>query len=452
MTNKVIAEARRLPHTAAFLGFGPRPLYLLPLLRAGCLSALITDEAGDVGWAERFGVEMFSLEHHRRAREPSGARTPVGRVADLLPLLSDFAVGHRHGGRLEVASFEGCPSPWQQALEGIGMRLHLPEEADAEQLTDKTAMRRWFRHLGLRVPASTVVGGALDYASLRARFGPTFVVQRPRGKAGDGTYLVTDEASARAVPALPRLLVSEYAGDIGVNVHGFVPNTGAPQTLRPSVQITHIDDAGAVFGQYAGNDFHAVRLLPEAVLTECRDTVRKIGQGLHGLGYRGVFGTDFVVHEGVVTVLEINCRLQGSTWLLGELELADGSVPTMLRHLLAQHGQDVPATPDDRPAEAAHLIIRHKGPAVEVNTVPAGAIYRLDDHANLTRRHDGPGLLECGPDDVVVAGLPRPGTVVQPNSVLGWVAASRSLTTADGKALTPYGLQVVDGVRRLCVA
>ncbi|WP_058041972.1 ATP-grasp domain-containing protein [Streptomyces roseifaciens] len=449
MTDKVIKEAQRLLRAVPCLGYGPRALSLLPLLRLGCLSALITDEAADAGWSEHFNVEMFSLEKHTRTREPSRSRTRVERASDLMPLLSDFGVRHRHGRRLRVVSFEECPPPWPQVLERIGMRLHLPGLADSAVLTDKIAMRRWFRHLGVPVPTSTVVSGELDYPRLRARIGPVFVVQRPRGKAGYGTYLVTDEISARAVPPSPRLLVSEYVGGIGVNVHGFVPNDGAPQTLRPSVQITCVDGAGSVFGQYSGNDFHAVRLLPAAVLTECRKAMDRIGHGLHALGYRGTFGADFMVRDDAVTALEINCRLQGSTWLLGELELADGTVPTMLRHFLAQHGQDVHATPDCRPAEAAHLVIRHTGPAIEVSTVPAGGIYRLDGNENLTRRHDGPGLLECGPDDCLVACMPRPGTVLQPGSVLAWLAASRSLTTADGKTLTPYGLQLVDAVRRL---
>ncbi|ARZ65719.1 hypothetical protein SMD11_0051 [Streptomyces albireticuli] len=84
-----------------------------------------------------------------------------------------------------------------------------------------------------------------------------------------------------------------------------------------------------------------------------------------------------------------------------------------------------------------------------MDAVPAGDVYRLDGNENLTRRHDGPGLLECGPDDCLVAGMPRPGTVLRPGAVPAWLAAPRPLTTADGKNLTPYGRRLADAVRRL---
>ncbi|MEV5283577.1 hypothetical protein [Streptomyces sp. NPDC051994] len=50
-----------------YLGYSRRPLYLLPLLRAECLTAAVTVEAADAGWDARFSTEMISLEEQLRA-------------------------------------------------------------------------------------------------------------------------------------------------------------------------------------------------------------------------------------------------------------------------------------------------------------------------------------------------------------------------------------------------
>ncbi|MFJ9854826.1 hypothetical protein [Streptomyces sp. NPDC101150] len=43
--------------------------------------------------------------------------------------------------------------------------------------------------------------------------------------------------------------------------------------------------------------------------------------------------------DNAVAVLEINCGMQDSTWLLAEIELAEGILPTTLRHVLT-HGAE----------------------------------------------------------------------------------------------------------------
>lgn len=433
---------------AGFLGFAPRALFLLPLLRSGCLSALITEDAPDVGWTDRFRVEMISLEEQARVRgaaPPGPGRT---RVDNLAPLLPDLIRGRWHGRHFRLAAFDSLRPNWRRALDGLGAHVQVPELPDHPVLTDKTAMRDWFQQLGIPTPRSTVIGGEIEYRVLRERFGVPFVVQTPASSSGLGTYLVTDEPSARAIPPGPRWLVSAYAGDITLNFHGFVTNNGEAHVLRPSLQICAVDGIGARFGQYAGCDFQAPRYFPAAVLSQCREAVARIGRGLSALGYRGVFGADFAVQGDAATALEINCRTQGSTWLLGEIESGEGSPSTLLQHVLTRHGQDVRMTSGGEPAEGTQIVIRHTGSPAHLHTVPTGGRYRLEEHG-LRRLGDGPGLLECGPQDCLLMDVPRTGTVIHPGRFLARLVTRHPLTDASATALTPYGRRLVDATRRL---
>jgi hypothetical protein len=436
-----------LRHTR-YLGVGPRPLYLLPLLRLGGLSASLTREAADSGWAEEFGAEMISLEQQTGAR---GAEVLAGRH-DLDELLSRLPalVGSRwHGREFSLASYGRFRGRWMAAFEKVGARLVVPtRRATSVVPRDKAAMRDWLRQLGVPTPASTVIDGDLEYPMLRRRFGRDFVVQTPNGSGGKGTYLIADEDAVRSLPVAPRWLVSEYAGDITLNFHGFVAGDSTVAVLRPSVQLTDVVVSGSGFGKYAGSDFQAPMHLSGVVLARGHDAMQRIGRGLGDLGYRGVFGVDFAVRDDTVSALEINARLQGSTWLLGETELAAGEMPTMVRHVLERHDNATRATPDLAPAAGAQLSIRHSGSPGRLLHGPTGGVYRLEGD-QLRWRAEGRGLLECGPQDCVLANVPQPGTLLHPDAILARLVTRNSLTSPDGKAITGYGRRVIDAVHRL---
>ncbi|MEU6231938.1 ATP-grasp domain-containing protein [Kitasatospora sp. NPDC047058] len=443
-----LEDARRLLRPAVHLGIVARPLYLLPLLRTGALSALLSAEAADAGWAARFGVELHSLEEHTLIRTGGAAGASLDELTARLPGLT----GTRWRGReLRLAGYGSHREHWTAAVEATGARLLVPPlRADAEVLSDKTAMREWFGHLGVPVPASTVVAGTLDHTALRRRFGAVYVAQTPRGSAGNGTHLVRSAEDAAALPARDRWLVSEYAGDTALNVHGFVGLDGLPQVLRPSLQLIGIAAAGAGFGQYSGCDFEAPERLAPRAVARCLDATERIGWGLAGLGYRGVFGADFVLRDDRALALEINCRMQGSSWLLGELELerADGRLPTVLRHVLERHGVPTLGKPDPDPAYGVQLTVRHTGAPAEAVGVPAAGAYVLRDGV-LVRRGDAAGLLECGPDETVLVNLPPAGAVLQHGAVLARLVSRRSLTAPDGRTLTAGGRAQVDALHRL---
>ncbi|WP_406199799.1 ATP-grasp domain-containing protein [Kitasatospora sp. NBC_01560] len=443
-----LEDAARLFRPAAHLGIVSRPLYLLPLLRTGALAAMLSSEAADAGWAARFGVELHSLEEHTLSRDGGPGGPGLDGVTARLPAL----VGHRWRGReLRLAGYGNQREHWTAAVESTGARLLVPPAvARSEVLVDKTAMREWFDHLGVPTPASTVVSGRPDHRVLGRRFGAVYVAQTPRGSGGNGTHLVRDAAEAAALPAHERWLVSEYVGDTALNVHGFVGPDGLPQVLNPSLQLIGVEGTGCRFGQYAGCDFEAPERLSPPALRRCLEATERIGWGLAGLGYRGLFGADFVLRGDQAFALEINCRVQGSSWLLGEIELerADGRLPSLLRHVLGRHGVPTLGKPGPDPAQGVQLTVRHTGAAVRAERAPQAGAYALRDGA-LVRRGDAAGLLECGPDETVLVNLPPAGALLHPGAVLARLVTRRSLTAPDGRTLTAHGRALVDALHRL---
>ncbi|MBT2511746.1 hypothetical protein J7I98_39470 [Streptomyces sp. ISL-98] len=175
------------------------------------------------------------------------------------------------------------------------------------------------------------------------------------------------------------------------------------------------------------------------------EATERIGWGLADLGYIGVFGTDFVVRGESAVALEINCRMQASTWLLGEVELEEEQLPTMLRHVLELRGQATAAKADLAPVQAAQLTLRHQGPPGRLTGAPVSGVYRMTGGA-LQWRGKGYGLLECGPDDCVVMHVPQTGTQLMPGVPLARLVSRRPFTTPDGSALDTHGRQLLEGL------
>ncbi|MFG2698571.1 ATP-grasp domain-containing protein [Kitasatospora sp. NPDC048407] len=422
----------------------PRPLLALPLLRTGCLSAVLSVESPDAGWEGEFDAEFHALEATTGRRD----HTAMGvGIHELLRALARSGERPRLGRELALLPYQAFQPHWRSALAELGTRLVEPTQSvSLAGLQDKTAQRAWLRSVGVNTPPDAVVG-TLDHRELRRRFGGTYVVQAPRGSGGKGTYLVTGEADLLGINSgAGPWLVSGYVEGAPVNVHGLVSVDGTVQILRPSVQLTRVEGVGAAFGAYSGCDFAAPALLPSRALDRAVEQTRQVGTALAGLGYRGLFGADFVLDgPDDALLLEVNSRMQGSTWLLSEIELAQHTLPAALRHALERYGHATGGEPSLDPADGCQLVVRHTGGPVRVAAAPTGGLHRLKD-GQLQRCGDGFGLLECGPDDCVLLQLPAAGTVLYTDVPIARLVTRYPLTGPDGSGLTAQGRQLVEAL------
>jgi predicted ATP-grasp superfamily ATP-dependent carboligase len=174
----------------------------------------------------------------------------------------------------------------------------------------------------------------MDFDTLVKALGAPFIIQPPLGSAGIGTYAAASASDLRNVVGLlpgGRILASSHAGGTTFNVHGIAISSEI-EVSQPSVQLTGISELGnAPFG-YCGNDFTLVKAFRESVVERSRQLTRSVGQWLLDEGYAGLYGVDLAVCDDIVTVLEVNPRLQGSTWLLATLEACRGRVPLVVKH------------------------------------------------------------------------------------------------------------------------
>src|SRR5207247_2246646 len=146
------------------------------------------------------------------------------------------------------------------------------------------------------------------------------------------------------------------AGDTTLNWQGLVTDTGMTAAYA-SVQLAGISGAGAAFGEYCGSDFSLPAHYDRQVLAEGADLAERIGQALAGSGYRGIFGVDIALDEDRLLVLEVNCRAQASTWLLGEAELESGALPMLCRHVVETQGCSTAPLPTVSAGEGAQLVV-----------------------------------------------------------------------------------------------
>lgn len=219
-------------------------------------------------------------------------------------------------------------------------------------------------------------------------------------------------------------------GAIPVNV-GAVAWADDVTIHHASVQLIGIPGCtNRPFG-YCGNDFGAAESLGTEVLDSIEAIVGLIAGWLRRLGYRGAFGADFLVKEGVPLFTEVNPRFQGSTHASAQLSVEDGESCLLLEHLAAMLSIEAPPTRRLRDlvpqgAGFAHLVVHHIEPGPGV----------VDPGPLLAAARRTPGFCRA---DV----LTHPGLVTDPGGTLARITA-RDRMTDDGFTLSAPWRSVID--------
>jgi len=193
------------------------------------------------------------------------------------------------------------------------------------------------------------------------------MVRRSRTSGGEGLVRVStaDELGA----AWPRQAeafasVSPYVSEaLPVNVGATVWDSGVTVHL-PSVQLIGIPECVSRPFGYCGNDFGAAKALDDAELDAIEATTITVGNWLRSHGYRGTFGVDFLLVEGVPVFTEINPRFQGSTRSSAQLAVESDRPCLPLEHIAAMMGLTPPALPPLRERvrevdDLAHLVVHN---------------------------------------------------------------------------------------------
>jgi hypothetical protein len=419
---------------------GPRAVDFLCLWRRVPTASAVVAEGGAGG--RRFtaaGARLVALEDRLARRRLWSSES----IDALIPAVTaELARLSSESDRVVVVPYATTENLERAVAAAPGARLVGPSAAHRWWLDSKPAVRAALAERGVPVvPWQTVDLSAASYHDLRRALGPELVVQADRGSTGVGTSFVRNEDDFRRIVqggAGPRM-VSAYAGDCVLNFHLAMAECGVA-VLGPSVQLSGLPAIGVPAPIYCGNDFAATAGLPAALIEGSRSVAATVAEWLHHRGYRGLAGLDLVTDGTTSRVLEVNPRLQGSTWLVGEAQGRAGSPATLNQLVFGQ-----PLTGATTPAAGAQLILR-RPPAGEPAVRPA--VRRVGVYAwrRGGLRFDRPalGLLDCDDHEIFIDGITHlPVDRIQPLAVVGRIASWQPLIQPDGRRLTEFGSAVL---------
>jgi predicted ATP-grasp superfamily ATP-dependent carboligase len=148
----------------------------------------------------------------------------------------------------------------------------------------------------------------------------------------DGSSLDEFYKNLREINKKGHLVASDYISDISI-----APNTNAIVVSECDVRIISVTDQVLYGNEYLGNIYPS--LVSEAINKKICDITNKVGIHLGQLGYRGIFGCDFIIDQNEnVYINDLNPRRQGG--YLCNLLLSK-KVNLLEQELLLVLGEDV---------------------------------------------------------------------------------------------------------------
>jgi hypothetical protein len=384
----------------------------------------------DLLW-EQEGTRFLTIE---KSRGRLGDDFAMNEVLPLVRAELVDAMARESPGCWVLAAASPSQSLVDFALE-TGQRLISNPPELAAWINDKVHFLEALSELGLpKIPGRWVHLDQTRYSELASEIGSRFVLQLARGVSGSGTAFVASEtdyiaAGARFASGLAR--AAPDLGDLSVNVNA-VALKGGVIVSCPSVQLPGLAMLGSERGMYCGNDFTAARDLPAGIVSDIVEQTAKIGAWIASLGFRGLFGLDFVLDcsNSMAYAVDLNPRWQGSTTPLALAEAKAGRLPLAVADLALRMGvlpeSEILAKQDEflQPVNAAHLSLRCDAPGwQEVTRELRPGVYTED----VNFKRSGLRLIDVqAPDELLVTGgVPRLGARMGPKSHVLRVATER---------------------------
>lgn len=320
---------------------------VLPAYLLSRYAILSLHETGDLS-VLRKKVSVFCLEEKTGKPTPASDRNAAGLLAHAL----SQAYLRRLPNPIYLFPYQDYSTlsalaqknDWRILANSHPLRLRVQTRAFFEEMAAKLNLKR---PSGDIVPLEVFL--KTGYGQWQRLMGSNLVFQLPdicRG-GGRGTFFVRCE---RDYQKLRDMLKGRYHHGVFLNtvsVHRLVEGPSASVaacatrngTLVSALQRQLIDlpycgdfvEDGVFCGHAWGG-----RVWNDAVCASAYDQASRIGDFLFKMGYKGIFGVDFVVQEekSHVYPIEINPRLTGAFPMLSLLHLNAGIIPLEAFHIL----------------------------------------------------------------------------------------------------------------------
>lgn len=222
-------------------------------------------------------------------------------------------------------------------------------------LEDKAKFRKILQDVGVDPPPGELIKPYdLNFAFLKSKYGPKFVVQHPRRGGGKGTFFIEREEDWNT--AIHRLKLHEKEGEEFEEDIQDIDLVAAKYIEGPSCSITgcvtrygilstypqyQIIDAPELYnpdkgsGLFCGHDWSSSRF-SENIAEQAYKAVERIGEYFCSLGYKGIFGLDFIMDRKTqkLFVTECNPRLLGSFPIIAMIQILNNEPSILAFHVL----------------------------------------------------------------------------------------------------------------------
>jgi len=351
-----------------------------------------------------------------------------------------------------------------------------PKKFGKNLLENKIKFRQILEDLDINVPPGRTTNlEDLHYGHLMNSYGLPFVIQHPTKGGGKGTFFINSKQEfdkaynqlknptrinylGRETPEKPpvQVIIAKYIKGPSPSITGCVTKHGIIST---NLQYQVLDmpelynpDKGS--GLFCGHDWTFGDFSKE-IEQQAYQITEKIGNYLKKLGYKGIFGLDFVL-EDKLYVTEMNPRLLGSFPVLTMVQLKNNEPPILAFHILEHLNIDYQMNLKEinrlmrQKKQGAHMLphnLTGKWTRIHGNVKPG--VYKLENN-ELKYLREGYKLqhLKSKEEFAIAEGILIKKSHLSPNRRICRVMTLKNVLE-NHKELTPWAKTVVEELHKV---
>jgi len=216
-------------------------------------------------------------------------------------------------------------------------------------LLNKATFRAIADEINLPLPEGEVCGlKKLSFRKLKDRYQLPFVLQLPISGGGKGTFFIASKGEFEQIlnkqrqKGLKKMVVTKYITGVSPSITACVTKHG---TLSTALQYQVLGQPELYrhegYGLFCGHDWSSSNFA-DSINQQAYRVVDKLGDYLREVGYRGIFGLDFILQQdtGKLFVIECNPRWLDSLPVLTQAQVLNNEPPILAFHLMEFLGID----------------------------------------------------------------------------------------------------------------
>ena len=414
-------------------------------------------------------IEVLSIEKGmgtRHIQEPRNATTIIKH-----PKTKEYLDKYAPANNPAILVLKTSTKMEKICLENNWKLLANPTTFGKETLENKIKFRRILKEINIDVPPGKIASvDKLHYGHLINKYGLPFVIQHPTKGGGKGTFFIKnqedfnmaldklkgkwiEEDEETKFEAISEAIVAKFIQGSSPSITGCVTKHGILSTnLQHQVlDIPQLFSPTRGSGLFCGHDWTGSRFNQE-INQQAYEITEKIGQYFKEMGYKGIFGLDFVLDEEIkkLYLIECNPRLLGSFPTLNMVQ-AINNEPSILgfhvlefldinyqidlneiNRLMRQDKIGAQMMPHNL---TEHWAINHK-------EIKAGAYKLENDKLKYLRPGYDLKHLENEEEFILTDGIQYKKSPFSPNRRLGRIITLNKVLDDSYKELTPWAKQV----------